>query len=188
MFLTETAPAPEGPVPLARFREHLRLAEGFAEDSAEDALLTHFLATATAEVERRTGQALVARGFLLRVAAWDRTGCLTLPVGPVATIESLSFTGSGDPLDQSTDGLCLAPGTTGQRLSAAGGLPPIPAGRVAELRFTAGYGAASAVPADLGYAVLLLAARHFSDRDAEAKPGLPAPVAALLDPHRRVRI
>lgn len=187
MIMTETAP-PVPPVSRAALRAHLRLSEGFPEDVAEDGLLDRYLAAATAQIERRTAQLLLAREVTLVVGAWTASGHLVLPVGPVAAIASLAFSDGGtvDPA-----ALALEPGRTRQRLTGPAGsqLAPIPPGGTATLVFTAGHGASAAeVPEDLVQAVLMLAAHRFEARDGAEAPGLPPAVAALIAPHLPVRI
>jgi uncharacterized phiE125 gp8 family phage protein len=193
MHLTETAPAAELPVARADLAQHLRLVEGFDNEGAEDALLDLYLETATAAVETRLARALVRRGFSLEVDAWDRTGRLVLPVGPVPAIGGFVFLGGDAPEPAALDGLVLSPGECRQALSGPGGgpLPAIPAGRRVELTFDAGYGPdRTSVPEDLRQAVLLLAAHLHERRYGEAPEGpvLPGRVEALIAPHRPVRL
>lgn len=191
MVLKEASPGAAAP-PLAAIAEHLRLSAGFDNDGAEDALLARLWAEAVAAVEIRIGQALVARAFTLEMGAWDARGHAVLPIGPVAAITSLAFEGAGDPVTVEVAGLCLEPGLTGQRLTASSGgaLPAIPAGSRAVLGFTAGHGADwDAVPRDLYQAVMLMTADRYEHRGGEpARAGIPEAVAALLAPHRPVRL
>ena len=60
MDLTDS-PIPLAALPLAAFRDHLRLSSGFADDTTQDALLEQYLRAAIATVEGRTGRALIAR-------------------------------------------------------------------------------------------------------------------------------
>jgi len=192
MILTETAVTPP-PMPLSEFKTHLRLAAGFDNDDAEDSVLEVYLRAAIAAIEARIAQALMRRGFRLELACWDRDGGLTLPIGPVAAIDTLEFVAGETVVAQDATATRLSPGTSRQRLTRDGGraLPLIPAGHIARLEFQAGHGAAwAAVPADLRQAVFQLAARAYEDRAALIGPeaGLPAGVAALIAPHRPVRL
>lgn len=190
--LRETAP-PVSPVSRADLERHLRLAQGFSVDAGEEALLDRHLLAATRAVEARTGRALSARGFALDVAAWDRDGCLRMPIGPVAEVASLTITLGGATLASlAAADLGLGPGASGQRLARASGaaLPAIPPGGRASLAFSAGY-AAGAVPEDLLQAVLVLAGRLHDARDGERgrhPGGLPSDVRALLAPYQPVRL
>ena len=75
--------------------------------------------------------------------------------------------------------------------SACHGLPHIPTGGVAEVRFLAGYGQTwEELPSDLQLAVLMLAAYFYENRgDGAAEDGnMPLPVAVLTERYRTVRI
>ncbi|HUF88145.1 MAG TPA: hypothetical protein VMM59_12245 [Thermohalobaculum sp.] len=191
MILTETAPAAVTPVSLSELSAHLRLAHGFPDDGAEDALLELYLRNGAAAVEARTGRALIRRGFLLRLAAWDRHGHAALPVGPVEAIATLRFVRGTEAVDVAAGSWALEPGTGRQRVTGAqgGALSPIPEGYVAELAFDAGFGADPAdVPGELRQAVLLLAADFYERRHDDGGAGIPMTVRALLEPWQPVRI
>ena len=193
MILTETSPAAVNPVPLDEFAAHLRMAQGFADDSAEDALLELYLRNATTVVEARIDKALIRREFKLQVTAWNRDGILVLPVGPVAAIGSLNFIRGAETIALTADVWSLELGSSRQRLTGSGGgaLPAIPDGHVAELIFDAGFGESwNDVPGDLSQAVMLLAAHYFENRYGEAEPGqgIPVAVQALLETQQPVRL
>jgi uncharacterized phiE125 gp8 family phage protein len=190
MLLKEAAPLALAPV-LGEFAAHLRLGLGFADDGAEDALLERYLGAALVAVEARTGQALIARGFVLRTAGWDRRGQLVLPVGPVTSVDTIRFVRADGAFALDPAQWCLEPGTSRQRLTgpAGGALPAVPCGAEVELTFTAGHAADwNGVPDGLRQAVLLLAAHYHESRHGEAEGGLPPAVAALLAPHRPARL
>ncbi|MEO1724590.1 MAG: hypothetical protein AAFR84_19600 [Pseudomonadota bacterium] len=192
MILSETGPGPVPVPPLAEFKEHLRLAHGFADDGAEDAVLTRYLAAAVAVVERRVARALVRRGFTLSVARLERDGCLVLPVGPVTVVSTAVLSGGGDPVTLDVSGWAIEPCGTRQRVTAGGGaLPAIPTGRTLTLSFEAGLAADwVGVPAELVQAVMMLAAdfhaRRGTERDGDA--GLPQAVIALTQAWRPGRL
>ena len=191
MILTETAPAAATPVTLSEFSAHLRLAYGFPDDGAEDALLDFYLRNAAGAIEARTGLALIRRGFLLRLSAWDRAGHAVLPVGPVEAIIAIRFVRGADVIDLSAGSWAIEPGTVRQRVTGAGGgaLPMIPEAHIAELTFDAGFGpAAEDLPADLRHAVMLLAADYYERRHDGDGPGMPMAVRGLIEPWRAVRI
>lgn len=188
--LRETAP-PVSPVSRDDLERHLRLAQGFSVATGEADLLDRHLLAATRQIEARTGRALSVRGFTLEVEAWERDGCLHLPVGPATAVSSLTISLGGATLTTLAEAdLVLGPGATRQRLSRTGGgaLPAIPPGGRASLAFTAGY---ADVPDDLAQAVLILAARLHDTRDGarDRSPGaLPSDVTALLAPYQPVRL
>ncbi len=193
MILTETSPAAVNPVPLDEFAAHLRMAQGFADDSAEDALLELYLRNATSVVEARVGKALIRRQFKLQVTAWNRDGHLVLPVGPVAAIGSVSFIKGATTIAVAAGAWSLEIGSSRQRLTGSGGgaLPAIPDGHLAELVFDAGFGASwNDLPGDLAQAVLLLAAHYFENRYGDSEPGqgIPIAVQALLETQQSVRL
>lgn len=193
MILTETSPAAVNPVPLDEFAAHLRMAQGFADDSAEDALLELYLRNATTVVEARIGKALIRREFKLQVTAWNRDGHLVLPVGPVAAIGSLSFIRGAETIALTADAWSLELGSSRQRLTGSNGgaLPAIPDGHLAELVFDAGFGESwNDVPGDLSQAVMLLAAHYFENRygETESGQGIPVAVQALLETQQPVRL
>jgi uncharacterized phiE125 gp8 family phage protein len=193
MILTETSPAAVTPVSLDEFKAHLRLAQGFAPDAAEDALLDRYLHNANAVVEARIDKALIRRGFKLQVTAWNRDGQLVLPVGPVALIGSLSFVLGAATIPLPTTAWSLEPGSSRQLLSGPGGsaLPAIPEGYLAELIFDAGFGDTPGdMPGDLSQAVMLLAAHYYEHRygAAVSGQGIPVAVQALLETQRSFRL
>lgn len=191
MILTETTPAAVTPVSLSEFSDHLRLAYGFPDDGAEDALLDLYLRNAVAAVESRTGRALIRRGFVLRLAGWDRDGQVVLPIGPVEVVDSLRFVRGAEAIDVAATSWALEPGTGRQRVMgrSSDALPPIPEGYVAEFTFDAGFGPDAAdVPGDLRQAVMLLAADYYERRHDGEGPRVPPAVEGLLEPWRPVRI
>ena len=193
MILTEASPAAVNPVPLDEFAAHLRMAQGFADDSAEDALLELYLRNATTVVEARVCKALIRRQFKLQVTAWNRDGQLVLPVGPVAAIASISFIKGATTIAVAAGAWSLALGGSRQRLTGASGgaLPANPQGHLAELIFDAGFGPSwNDVPGDLTQAVMLLAAHYFENRTGDSEPGrgIPVAVQALLETQQPVRL
>jgi uncharacterized phiE125 gp8 family phage protein len=193
MLLTETTQAAELPVPIAELSAHLRLAHGFIDDGSEAGLLELYLRNATTVVERRAAQAMVSRQYQLQIGAWDRNGHLAMPVGPVVSVDSVRFVLPGSTIDLEPEDWVLEPGTARQKLTGTDGGPlwPLPKGAVAELIFTAGYGASWAeVPDDLRQAVLLLAAHYHENRfgDVAVDAGLPFGVMAIVEQHRPVRL
>ncbi len=193
MLLTEVTPAALNPVPLRELAAHLRLATGFTDDGSEDSLLELYLRNATAIVEARTAKALITRPYLLKVACWNRRGHLHLPVGPVAAIDQIQLVRPGSTVVMASEEWFLEPGTGRQRLTGPGGgaLRSLPHGALAELNFSAGFGASwNDVPDDLRQSVLLLAAHLYENRDGDAAldGGLPFGLGAILERHSQMRL
>lgn len=168
----------------------LRLPSGFADAPTDAARLTRLLNVAARLVEARTRQALIRRMIQLRKSAWDGGDRLTLPVGPVVSVEALALERpeadrvTVDPSVWRLDALGAAPAIVARQGRR---LPSIPSDGFVEARFTAGHGDAwSDSPDDLRHAVIELAAAYF-DGLPETAPA-PAGVAALLERHRPVRL
>lgn len=192
MMLSEVTPVPQAALPVADFKDHLRLGTGFADDGVQDALAENYLRAAMAAVEGRTGKALIARDFLLTLDGWRWTDSQTLPVSPASAVASLTV------LDRDGVAEVVAPARyrlvsdlQRPRIVAAGSvLPGVPQGGRIEIRFTAGFGAGwGDVPADLAQAVFLLAASYHEDRHERGGSGaMPFGVTALIERWRIVRV
>ncbi len=192
MDLIETGAVAQAVLPVAGLRAHLRMGSGFSDDTTQDDMLAAYLRAAIATIEARTGKALLRRGFELRLRAWAASERQPLPCAPIATIDEISLIGR--------DGAAMVVDAARWRLVAdmhrpllvpvGAVLPVIPWGGGVRIRFEAGFGAEwGDLPTDLAQAVMLLAARHYEDRDAGAAPGaLPQAVAALCARWRAVRI
>jgi uncharacterized phiE125 gp8 family phage protein len=192
MIWNELLPVQAGELPLAAFREHLRLGSGFSDDGAQDGFLESVLRTALASIERRSGKILLQRDFRLVVEAWGRRERQVLPVAPVTSILSVTLrdaSGASTPVPVIQFRLIEDP----HRPSVAGvsgSLPAIAAGGSAEIVFSAGLGAVWAeVPPDLARATFLLAAHFHENRHAagEVQRSLPQGVETLIEPWRVIR-
>jgi uncharacterized phiE125 gp8 family phage protein len=194
MDFAELTAVPADALPVARFRDHLRLGRGFADDGVQDAVLVACLRAALAVIEARTGKALFRRPFRLRLANWREPDGQGLPVAPVASVSDVRLVardGSAAAVDPAQ--YRLVPDTHRPMLRpGAATLPLPPAGGGIEIDFEAGFGPDwTAIPADLAQAVLLLAAHYHDNRSATepgAAAGLPYGIAALVERHRTVRI
>ena len=89
-MLIEQTVVPPGVLPVQAMKDHLRLGTGFADDSMQDGLIVAHLRAAIATIEGRTGKALLARRFLLRLDRWrEDRGAQALPMAPVSALVSL---------------------------------------------------------------------------------------------------
>lgn len=193
MSLIEETAIPLMALPLSQFRAHLRLGTGFSDDDVQDAVLESFLRAALATIEARTGKILIERDFSWELRQWRDGGEQPLPVAPVSLILSLTVRDRmDDPIPVEATSYKLIPDMQRPMVAATGTcLPSIPTGGAAEIRFTAGFGPGWAeLPADLGQAVLLLAAHYYEHRAEAAPSGGPMPfgVSSLIDRYRTVRI
>lgn len=191
MLIEETAIA-DTALPVDQFKSHLRLGTGFAETSLQDDVLKGFLRAAMAAIEARTGKVLISRSFTWTLSRWRNDAGEVLPVAPVTSIDAVTLT------DAQGAQQVVAPGTyrlerDSQRpcLRPMGAcLPAIPAGGEVTIALTAGMAADwGGLPADLGQAVLLLAAHYYEYRD-ETSLGdgcMPFGVTSLIQRYRMVR-
>lgn len=193
MMLNEVTAVPAAVLPLAEFRDHLRLGTGFADSGAEDAALQAYLRAALAAIEGRTAKALLARSFTLSLDAWRGASVQPLPIAPVSVISAVRL------VDRQGAEVVVAPGTyrlvpdmARPRLEALGAsLPAVPAGGTVAIDFIAGFGPAwSDLPVDLAQAVFLLAAQYYELRHDGAGEGgaMPFGVMALIERWRTVRV
>lgn len=197
-MLFEETTVPGTALPVQALKDHLRLGSGFADDGMQDDLLAAHLRAAMAAIEGRTGKALLARRFRLRLPRWreGRGAAATgqaLPMAPVSALVSVTLIdAAGDETVLAPARYRLEPDMARPRLAGTGGvLPVVPEGGAAVIVFDAGFGAVWAdVPPDLAQAVLLLAAEFYEMRHEGGQPGtaLPMTVAALIERWRTVRI
>lgn len=192
MMLSEVTPVPQAALPVAEFKDHLRLGTGFADDGAQDALAESYLRSALAAIEGRIGKALIARDHLLELGAWRWPDCQAFPLAPVSAVVSVTVKdrdGVADLIDPAR--YRLEKDAHRPKLVAAGTLMPgIPVGGVAEVVFTAGFGPGWAdVPVDLAQAVFLLAAQYHEYRhEVGGRQAMPFGIMALIERWRTVRV
>ena len=194
MMLVELTTVPNTALPVAEFKEHLRLGTGFAEDTLQDSVLESFLKAAIAAVEGRTGKALLVRQFIWSLTRWREPSVQALPIAPVNQIISVRVvdgTGSSEVVHPTQ--YRLYPDMQRPKLATTSlALPTIPWGGSAEITFDAGYGAAwGDVPADLAQAILLLAAHYYEHRHAVTSSemvAMPFGVSALIERYRSLSI
>ena len=193
MMLIEETAVPLAALPLAEFKTHLRLGTGFTDDDIQDALLQSFLRAALAAIEARTGKVLIERSFSWTLSVWRDVSGQALPVAPIAAVTSLTLRDRADE-EEVVDPAHYRLELDMQRpmLRPVGAvLPVIPVGGTAEIGFVAGLASDWAgLPADLGHAVLLLAAHYYENRNETALGGgcMPFGVTSLIERYRVVRL
>lgn len=192
-MLIEESTVPDPALPVDRFKDHLRLGTGFDELGLQDGVLRGFLRAAVSAIEARTGKILIARDFILSLPDWDDAGGQPLPVAPVTAVTEVAVADAAAvqtvvPAAQYR----LERDSQRPRLRPAGGcLPTVPTGGGVTVRFSAGMAADwDGLPADLGQAVMLLAAHYYEYRDDTALgPGcMPFGVTSLIQRYRTVRL
>ena len=193
MMLVEETTVPDGALPVAQFKDHLRLGSGFSDDGIQDGLLAAHLRASMAAIEARTGKILIAREFSWSLTGWRDQRRQPLPVSPVSAIVDVVITdrhGVETVLDP--DHWYLEPDTQRPSLNpVTTNLPCVPMGATVKIGMLAGYGPEfSDLPADLAQAVLLLAAHFYEYRHdaSRAAPPLPPTVVSLIERYRTVRM
>ncbi len=192
MLIEETAVQPAA-LPLVEFKAHLRLGTGFSDGDIQDPVLESFLRAAMAAIEARTGKVLLERTFSWTFTEWRDPGGQALPVAPVTGIASFVMRNRADEQETIAEGhYQLEQDMHRPVLRPIGNvLPQIPSGGTAEISFAAGYGASwDDLPADLGQAVLLLAAHYYEYRHETAlgEGCMPFGVSSLIERYRTVRL
>ncbi|HSF62825.1 MAG TPA: hypothetical protein VLA78_00445 [Paracoccaceae bacterium] len=193
MMLIDETGLPDAVLPVQALKDHLRMGTGFADDDLADGLMAAHLRAAVLTIEGRTGKVLPARRFRWTFADWRDGQEQALPVAPVTALVAVNLIPVGGPpvpVDPARYG--LVPDGMRPRIRSVGLLLPHPApgGRV-EVTFDAGFGPGwAAVPGDLSQAVVMLAAAFWDHRSEAGRgdPGLPMPVAALIERWRTVRV
>lgn len=191
MLIEETAIA-DAALPVDQFKAHLRLGTGFAEGAVQDEVLKSFLRAALAAIEARTGKVLIERDFSWDLSGWRDPAGEVLPVAPVGAIGAVTLKDAAgtqtlvDAAAYRLEGDMQRP-----RLRPAGScLPTIQTGGSVKIAFTAGMSSDwGGLPADLGQAVLLLAAHYYEYRDETALGAgcMPFGVTSLIQRYRTVR-
>lgn len=178
-----TPPATE-PVTLAEVKTRLRI-----DDATDDAGVTRLIASATKHAESITRRAFVTQSWALTLDAFP-CGSISLPLPPLQSVEEISYidsTGATVVLP-STEYLVDKNGMIGmihrayQKQWPATRAQPM----AVRIEFTAGYGAAGAVPSDLASALMLLVAHWDQNREpvviGTIVSSVPLSVESLLAP------
>ncbi|MEJ6391826.1 hypothetical protein V8J82_01080 [Gymnodinialimonas sp. 2305UL16-5] len=191
MIMVELTPVPSAVLPVSDLADHLRLASGFADDGSQNARLEQCLRAAMAAIEARIGKALFQRRFALTLThGWKALSGHGLPVAPVASIDGVRLIdgrGAETVLDPSSYGLRRDTHRP-QIIATAAALPsPVQGGSI-EIEVTAGFSADwIGIPADLREAMLSLASEYY-DQDQGGSSMIPSHIAALIAPHRQMRL
>lgn len=193
MMLVEQSSVPASALPIAEFKDYLKLGKGFADDAVQDELLEMNLRAALSAVEERTGKAILERVFLWSISAWRDLSFQVLPVAPVSSIDQFQITdlsGSAEIIDPAR--YRLQQDRHRPVVSSTGVLlPSIPVGGMAQFTLTAGFGADwASVPADMAQAVFGIATFFYENRASagQSKSSIPESLLALLQPYRNLRI
>lgn len=193
MMLIEETTVPDAALPVAQFRAHLRLGTGFGEENLQDAVLRGFLRAAIAAIEARTGKVLIERAFSWTLSAWRDQAAQGLPVAPVTVITRVALIDAiGVESDLEIGKYRLEQDAQRPRLRPTSNLLPfVPRGGSVLIMFSAGMAPDwGGLPADLGQAVMLLAAHYYEYRnETNLSDGcMPFGVTSLIQRYRPLRL
>ncbi|WP_106744058.1 head-tail connector protein [Yoonia maritima] len=193
MMLVEETTVPQSALPVAQFKDHMRLGSGFSDDGLQDGVLESYLRAAMAAIEARTGKILIEREFSWMLTAWRDARRQPLPVAPVSAISSVILIAmSGDEVIPDVGAWYLEPDMLRPSIKAsAAALPSIPTNGTVRIGLMAGFGPEwSDLPADLAHAVLMLAAHYYEFRHevSHGTASMPFGVSALIEQYRTVRL
>ena len=192
-MLVEETTVPASALPVAEFKDHLRLGSGFSDDGVQDAVLESYLRAAIAAIEARTGKILLEREFSWTLTAWRDTRRQPLPIAPVNAVSGVTLAdmqGTETAVDH--DRWTLEPDMQRPALLATGScLPGVPNGGSVKIGLLAGYGPEwTDLPVDLAQAVMLLGAHFYEYRHDVSRrtPAMPMGVQSLIERYRTVRL
>jgi len=183
MSLLVTAPAEE-PVLLSEAKAHLRVDGG-----DEDTLITSLIVAARVQAETLTGRALITQ-------TWDWYAdsfpdcTIVLPLPMLQSVTHIKYNDSAGDLQTLSTALYQVDATSpcGRVMPAFGQTWPVTREQfnAVNIRFVAGYGAASAVPQTIKQWMLLKIAELFEQREAsQERPAVGLSfVDRLLDPYK----
>lgn len=177
----------EEPVTTAEAKTHL-----IVSHSEDDTLIDALITAARRFVENELGRSLITRTLIVTLDAREGAPPIVLPHGPVGTVTSFEvFDDENDEWDTvaatayyvAGDKLCMAEGSGSTSWPTADRTYD-----AYRITYTAGYGAAAAVPADIKRAILLTVGDLYENRETLVGSGLvvtSAPVSAriLLSPY-----
>ncbi len=186
-----TGPTAE-PVSLTDVQAHIRA----PVDGSDAAVIAAYLQAAREAVENDTGRALMPQTWQLRLTEFPAdNGAITLPMPPLVSVTSVAITNTDGDAETVSGSLYQVETPSGPRATAGYILPAsgedwpsVQSDTLGAVRvtFSAGYASASAVPAALRAAILLIVGELYENREASADKALteiPA-VNRLLAPFR----
>ena len=193
MMLVEETTVPQSALPVAQLKDHMRLGSGFSDDGAQDDLLEGYLRASIAAIEAQTGKILIEREFSWTLTVWRDLRRQPLPVAPVNAITGVMLIDmNGHETFADSDAYVLESDAQRPGLKAvATSLPRIPVNGSVRIGMLAGFGPEwGDLPADLGQAVLMLAAHFYEYRHdvTNGAPAMPFGVSSLIERYRTVRL
>jgi uncharacterized phiE125 gp8 family phage protein len=187
MSLLLTTPPVVEPVSLAEVKAHLRIPHG-----DDDIYISTLIMSARRRVETRTGLRLITQNWSQFMDYWPVFGVVDLRLNPVNSVSDVIVYGDTDtPATIEAAHYFLDATSNPPRLVFREGRSPAPPGRRAkgiEIRITAGFGNAAAVPEELKHAILLLVADAFAHRGDDGVRPMPPAVLELINAYRVMRL
>jgi len=179
MGLTLTSAPASEPVSTSEAKAHLRV-----DTPDEDTYIGTLVAAARTWVEQVTRRALITQTFTLKRDDFWRGWCsLHVPRPPLQSVSSIQYVDAdGNTQTWASSNYEVDTSSTPGRIVLADGVSfPTTADQVnaATVTFVAGYGAASAIPADLVHAVKLKVGSLYWNREADEIAAI-----SLLEPYR----
>jgi uncharacterized phiE125 gp8 family phage protein len=160
-----TAPATE-PVTVAEAKAQSRI-----DASAEDTLIERYISAARIQCENISARSYVTRTYTAYLDCWPGW-VFTLPFPPLAAITSIKYyddVGGAAATVSSADYIVDINSEPGRVALVSGASWPSVSLRPingVEIIYTAGYGAAAAVPAIYKQAIVLVAAHYYENRES----------------------
>lgn len=185
-----TAPAAE-PLTTTEAKSHLRV-----DSSDDDTLIDAYVKAARQHIEEDLGRALITQTWDYTLDAFPSDGsAIQLPRPPLVSVTSISYvdTAGATQTVTSSDYIVNTGKRKGEITLAYGAAWPVTRRQASAvtIRFVAGYGAASAVPAPIATALRLVVGDLYANREASIIGTIhtdnPA-VASLLGPYRLVEL
>jgi len=172
----------------AALRQHLRLED---DETDQDALIDAYCLAAVGHVENYTRRRLVTQTVRLTLDCFGWGG-IWLPIDPVQSVDQVAYTdGAGvEQVMASSAYRLIASGLPTKLHPAYGASWPVPRPDKGAVRIdlVVGYGAASAVPAEIVQAARMLVGLWFVPGREVVGPSsqseMPYAVQSLLAPHR----
>lgn len=182
-----TPPAVE-PVSLAEAKTHLRV-----DIDDDDAYIVRLVAYAREQCEIGARRAFVTQTLELRMESWPLDGDIEFPMPPLQSVTSIKWTDAdgAEHTMPATDYVVYAnmdPGVLYLKPNSQWPAGTLQVGPSIAVRFVAGYGAPTVVPASYKQAILLMCGLMYENREAvivgTITSVLPMGVASLLNADR----
>lgn len=189
MDLVRTAPPAALFADLTLIKRHLRI-----DNLASDAVLTHYASVAEQHLDGRNGylaRALVTQTWRLTLDSWPVCRQIELPFPPLVSVTSITYYDVANAQQTlAADQYAVVANEFVGRVEATPlAVWPVTYDRrdAVQVNFTAGYGAASAVPAPIMQGALLIIANMFANRGDDFGAAFTPAIKNLLIPYRVVQ-